>query len=258
MPALDILVATLPRVVVLPTPLTPTKSHTSTVREGSPSAGSGRSAPTTDRPAASDVSMATRSALSASTRSSGPPISPEVTRPRRSSSRASVAPTPDVGPDQRLLEVVPGGRVDLSPGPDGPDVTGQQAPGLAQSPPVGRGLRLRLGCRFRLDGGRDLDRCHRSDRRGAAVGAGRSATATPPPDSVDVSGAWSSLPRRRVARATPPATRTTGTAMTTAMTASEAAVTTAASITGRRVGSRRARHDRWPRRRRRPGAEARR
>jgi len=78
-PARESRVATLPRVVVLPTPFTPTNSQTSTVRAGSPSTGAGRSAPISTRPDASEVSMVTRSAFTASTRASGSAISSLVT-----------------------------------------------------------------------------------------------------------------------------------------------------------------------------------
>ena len=79
--------ATLPTVVVLPTPLTPTNSQTST---GVPS-----SAPSGTASVASwFANIPTRSDFSASTSTSGPVISPAFTLPRRSSTSASVAFTP--------------------------------------------------------------------------------------------------------------------------------------------------------------------
>ena len=102
-PEVDSRLATLPTVVVLPTPLTPTNSHTSTgsapasgvvgVRPSGASPGR-EPAPGRASEASAVDSIATRSSLRASTRASGPPISPPLTRDRRSFSRPSVAPTP--------------------------------------------------------------------------------------------------------------------------------------------------------------------
>ena len=234
-PRPGIRLATLPTVVVLPTPLTPTNSQTSTGadrrRRRRPAVGpvGRRPEPCRARQRASaDVSMATRSALSASTSASGPAISPALTRVRsrragrrwrRRRRRPGSAPPRDR----------PRSRRRSSPGADRSQVAGQQAPGLAQPAPVGGRLGPVRPVRARASGwtGGGLDRRGAGPRWSAArLGGRRSGPARRRwgrrwPPRRPAHGSSAPRPRSRVPTATPPATSTTGTAMTRPMTTSE-------------------------------------
>ena len=148
---------TLPMVVVLPTPFTPTKSHTL----GAP--GSKRSVRSPVRRSALSWS------LSASTRATGsvmPLLGDGGSQPVEDVARRADA---DVGADQGLLEVVPGLLVDRRAGQDRAHVARHRAAGPTQ-PLAERGLRSWwLGLRDRLRLG---NRLGLGDRRGSGTATG--------------------------------------------------------------------------------------
>ena len=137
-PAADCWRASLPMVVVLPTPLTPTINQTS-VEPGRPSKCSARESGTSSSvlipwPRAREEIVPTGDLLGLD-----PP--PELGQQGVGGLDAHV------GPDQGLLERVPGGGVD-PPRAQGGDGPAEQAPDTAQATAVGRGGGLGCGLGF--------------------------------------------------------------------------------------------------------------
>ncbi len=143
---------------------------------------------------------------------------------------------PHVGPDERLLQVVPGGRIDLPLGPDRAQVAREQAPGLAQPAPErgrldrrgdGLGNGRRLGWRGRLRLGW-RGRRGSTSRVASALRASSMSVGTSLATSPAGTRSFTPFPRSRSPTATPPPTMSTGTAITRAMTTSDPEATTTA------------------------------
>ena len=181
-PAADWRRASLPMVVVLPTPFTPTNSQTS-----------GWSARPSKRNARdpTDSSSWRIDAPRASSRSSPPLISLDCTLARSSSSRTPVVADTDVGPDQRLLQRLPCGLVDSARTQRG-HRSAEETAHAAETAPI------RGGCSRRLD--RGLGRRLRFRRRGAHRCGSRFGRCRRRPGEAGVGGAGG-------ARVAPPARR---------------------------------------------------
>ena len=124
----------LPMVVVLPTPLTPTNSHTL----GPPGSKCRSRSPCEP---VDEVGLRARSTQLLGV-GDAVLLDPAAQVVEHRGGRADA----DVGADQRLLEVVPGLLVDPAAGPDRGQVAGEEGPGLAQPvPEPGLDRRRRLG-----------------------------------------------------------------------------------------------------------------
>ena len=138
--------ATLPIVVVLPTPLTPTNSHTLGLSSSDGSKCSSRSAP---------ARRSCISACRASSSSSGSVISLALTRLAQLVEQLRRDADADVGPQQRLLEVLPRLLGDPAPAADAGEGAGQgrcgPAPCARAAWPAGRRPRARRSAEPRLD-----------------------------------------------------------------------------------------------------------